>query len=198
MGKSLLEVAAPIALGATGFGLAGALPSLGAGAGTAGAGLGLTGAAGNALAAQGAAGLLGSAGATAAGYGAGTAGALGATAANATQALMGDGVTMGNTITADGLTLNPLTGGYDAFNPLQRGFHALSNVDMGGKGMQIAQQGIKMMTPSGEPASAPAGAIQPPRPMQAPQGSFMDSANMNPMQIDDMIKRKNLMAFQGR
>jgi hypothetical protein len=129
MGKSLFKTIAPLALGATGLGMAGALPSLGALGGSAGA----VGTAGNALAAQGAAGLLGGAGATAAGYGAGAgalgsglgaAGALNTVASDAGGVLnsqWGNNIgTLNNTIESSGMSLNPFTGGYDSFNPIQR------------------------------------------------------------------------------
>lgn len=132
--KSLLPILAGAGLAAATGGAA--TPLLGAGAaggtGAAGAGAAGLGMAGNALAAQGAAGLLGGAGAAAAGYGAPVAGGLlsGGTAAmggetlasnglEAGQGLMGDGVSVGNTIESE-MMANPYTGGFDNLNGFER------------------------------------------------------------------------------
>lgn len=141
MGKSLLKTIAPIALGATGLGMAGMLPSLGA-LGSAGA----AGTASGALGAQGAAGLLGSAGATAAGYGA-PAMASGLASAG-TAAFGANGEFMGKTIESE-LSKNMFTGGYDNLNPLQRIGQSVEGFMSGDNGSKLAKLGVHMMSQGG-------------------------------------------------
>lgn len=146
------------------------LPAIGVGALTGGIGAAPF-AAGDALAAQGAAGLLGSAGAEAAGYampsllgnaalptiaadGLGATGIAGldemmakSTAdalAGSGKGLMGDGVSIGNTIGADGLTANSFTGGYDALNGLDRLGQRIGGFVNDGNMMDVAKTGYQL------------------------------------------------------
>lgn len=173
MGKNLMPVLgglgiAGLAAMTGGASLPGTLAAA-EGAGAAGAvGLGGAGLAGDALAAQGAAGLLGGAGAEAAGYGgasllggaSGIAGgeigsngivgldeAMNASTQNALGAgrgFMGDGVSIGNTIEADGLTANSFTGGYDKLNGMERFGQRLQGM-MDGGGSNNLSKAFKFM-----------------------------------------------------
>ncbi len=213
MGKGLASLLIPAAAigatvltgGAAAPALAGAAGATGAGAAaTTGAGLGL---AGDALAAQGATGLLGGAGAAAAGYGAGVGTAASALGTGAASEGLGSGMAsygpngeyVGNTIASDGLSANSFTGGYDALNPLQRAGQRLGGMDFDGKGMQIAQKGMGMMQ-GGQPQQGQIQNAPPAAPMQRPQqqaGSFVDSNNMSPEELE-MLKRKSWLENIGR
>jgi len=196
VGKDLII---PAALGATGFGLAGIGP-LAALSGSLGAGAGAAGAASGALGAQGAAGLLGSAGATAAGYGGATSALGGASALGAmaepTQALMGDGVTMGNTIAADGMTANSYTGGYDALNGFERfGQRATGLLDgmTSSDKLNVATKGLNVFGRE-QDTSKPqhlSQNVQRPRAMTSPQ-SFVQSSNSD-QQRQEYLRKLGLV-----
>ncbi|MFA6040280.1 MAG: hypothetical protein WC733_02135 [Methylophilus sp.] len=200
MGKSLTDFIIPAALGATGFGLAGmgplaALGGAGAGAAEAGSlGAGLLGSdaaalgAGEALgAANGAFGTAGMAQAQAMAAGMPSLiGEAGVSQLPLGQAAFGpNGEYMGADITADGLTHNAFTGGYDGMGMIGRAGQQLGSAFDGmsmGDQLGMANKAMGMMNPQ-QPQQAPKNVISnvqaPPQP-QSPQSpsSFTSASNI--------------------
>jgi hypothetical protein len=101
-----------------------------------------------------------------------------------------NGEYVGSTIANDGLSANSFTGGFDSLNPFERFGQRISGMDFNGKGLQVAQKGLGMMQGQEQPQQqAPAGAIQPRAPQQQ-AGSFVDSSNITPLQLEELKKRQ--------
>jgi hypothetical protein len=196
MGKSFMEYAVPIALGATGLGLAGVGPMAGLLAGEAAAGAGAAGAAGAAAGATGAAEAAGAAGAAE--------GLL-----TASEAAGGAGMVFNP---ATGTYLNPayfvgegtgmplFTGGGSFMEQLGTGAQSLAS-NMGGNmnGLRTAQAGMQMMQGQQQPQGPQNifGNTQTMPRQMGQAGSFQDSSNISPQQIDE-LKRRQWMGGLGR
>lgn len=195
MGKSLTDFIIPAAIGATGFGLAGMGPLAalgGTGAAEAGSlGAGLLGSDAAALGATAANGAFGTAGmaqaqSLAAGAAPSLIGEAGVSQLPLGQATFGpNGEYVGADITADGLTHNAFTGGYDGMGMIGRAGQRLGSAFDGmsmGDQLGLANKGLGLMNPQ-QPPQAPKNVISnvqaPPQP-QSPQspGSFADASNI--------------------